>query len=259
MDNIITSDNFEALDLYELINKSQILLIKFSASWCKPCQSNEFKQNYKILKKNFEGYSKIIKFLELDIDEFQELIEDKEYYNINIETVPYFTLFYNKKLIKDYKGTSCIQDIDDKFKELLGIKEQIDETNKQNNLTSNDLTSTDLTSNDLTNIIVNTPCVLIKFTASWCTSCNLKEFKENYEILKRNFTEYNNIIKFIELDIDKYDDLINDKTYYDINIDSIPYFKLSYKKEWLKNFSGSNCIEEIDKVLRNIVDLETKK
>lgn len=265
--NNITSDNFEALDLHNLISKSPLLLIKLSASWCGPCKSKDFKQNYEILKKNFEGYSKVITFLELDIDEFQELIEDKEYYDINVESVPYFVLFHKGKLIKDYKGTSCIQDIDDKFKELLGIREQVNNTVEQQNTkqrTNNERRiGTEkigrLTPDNLVNIITTTPCVLVKFTASWCTSCKGEEFKQNYEILKRNFASYNNLIKFIELDVDEDNDLINDKTYYDINVDSVPYFKLAYRTEWRKNFSGANCIEDIDKVLRNVINLETKK
>lgn len=266
--NNITSDNFEPLDFAKLINNTQCVLVLFKASWCGPCKSKDFKQNYEILKKNFEGYSKVITFLELDIDEFQELIEDKEYYDINVESVPYFVLFHKGKLIKDYKGTSCIQDIDDKFKELLGIGEQVNNMVEQQNTkqrTNNERTKTEtgkvgrLTPDNLVNMITKTPCVLIKFTASWCTSCKGEEFKQNYEILKRNFAGYNNLIKFIELDVDEDNYLINDKTYYDINVDSVPYFKLAYKTEWRKNFSGGNCIEDIDKVLRNVINLETKK
>ena len=67
------------------------------------------------------------------------------------------------------------------------------------------------------------------------------------------------LIKFIELDVDEDSDLINDKTYYDINIESVPYFKLAYKTEWRKGFSGGNSIKDIDKVLRNVISLETAK
>jgi thiol-disulfide isomerase/thioredoxin len=107
---------------------------------------------------------------------------------------------------------------------------------------------------DLVNIVNEKLCVVIRLSASWCGPCKSKEFKENYNSLKEKFSKSSNIIKFIELDIEEFEDLINDKEYYDINVKTIPYFKLSYKGSWGKDFSGTSCIPEIDEALVKIAN-----
>ena len=107
---------------------------------------------------------------------------------------------------------------------------------------------------DLVNLISNTLCVVIKCSSTWCKPCQGKEFKENYRLLKEKYANASNIIKFIELDIEEFEDLINDKEYYDINVKTIPYFKLSYKGSWGKDFSGTSCIPEIDEALVKIAN-----
>lgn len=108
----LTSETFEPIDFADLITDTPCVVVKFSASWCKPCQSKELKQNYAVLKNKFSDQEKTIKFLELDINEFEELIENKEYYDITVETIPYFKISYNGVWVKDYKGISCIPEID---------------------------------------------------------------------------------------------------------------------------------------------------
>ena len=108
--NEITPETFEPLDLANLISSTTCVVLKFSASWCGPCKSKPFKDNYNILKQKFS--SKIIKFIELDVDEFSELIESKEYYDIEIKSIPYFKIAYNGVWAKDFSGTSCIEEID---------------------------------------------------------------------------------------------------------------------------------------------------
>ncbi len=108
----LTPDTFEALDFAELISKTPCVVIKFYASWCGPCKSKEFRENYEKLKNKYSDEDKTIKFLELDIEEFEELINSKEYYNIDVKSIPYFKISYNGVWIKEFTGTSNIPDID---------------------------------------------------------------------------------------------------------------------------------------------------
>jgi thiol-disulfide isomerase/thioredoxin len=116
----------------------------------------------------------------------------------------------------------------------------------------NEITPYTFKSLDLANLISNTSCVVIKFEGSWCAPCKSKIFKENYNKLKSKYASQSNIIKFIELDIDEYEDLIQSKEYYDIEVTNIPFFKLTYNGNWAKDFSGCACIGDIDTVLYNI-------
>lgn len=123
----ITNETFEPLDFADLVTNTPCVVVKFTGSFCGPCKSKEFKQNYAILKNKFSDQENTIKFLELDIDEFEELIENKEYYDINVESVPYFKVSYNGAWIKDYKGTSCIQDIENLLNKVLEKQSQKEE------------------------------------------------------------------------------------------------------------------------------------
>ncbi len=78
----------------------------------------------------------MIKFVELDIDEFEELIESKEYYDIEVKSVPYFKLSYNGAWAKDFNGGGCIGDIDTTLYQIVNKyykdQQQIKETNNEN-------------------------------------------------------------------------------------------------------------------------------
>ena len=115
----LTSDNFEPLDFANLITQTPCLLVKFSASWCGPCKSKEFKENYNRLKAKYANQKDIIKFIELDIDEFEELVQNKEYYDIDVESIPFFKLAYKGSWAKNYKGTACIGDIDNALHQIV--------------------------------------------------------------------------------------------------------------------------------------------
>lgn len=122
----ITNETFEPLDFADLVTNNPCVVVKFTGTFCRPCKSKSFLDNYQILKSKFSEHNKTIKFLELDIDEFEELIQSKEYYDISVDSVPYFKISYNGAWVKDYKGTSCIQEIDDLLKKV--IEKQKDKT-----------------------------------------------------------------------------------------------------------------------------------
>jgi thioredoxin-like negative regulator of GroEL len=98
------------IELAKLIKSSKCVLIKFGASWCGPCQSPEFKNNFELLKKEFARY-KEIKIIVLDVDDDSEVVNSTEYYNFNIKSIPHFKFCFEGNIIKEYDGIHCLNDI----------------------------------------------------------------------------------------------------------------------------------------------------
>lgn len=96
--------------LAKLIKENTCVIIKISASWCGPCKNKEFLNNYYSLKDKFINHNNI-KFVELDIDENSDIIEDKKYYNIEINSVPTFMISKNGNFTRKYEGTTHINTI----------------------------------------------------------------------------------------------------------------------------------------------------
>ncbi len=105
-------------DLALMIKKYQIVLIKISASWCGPCNNKKFIEDYHKLKQIY-SQSPSIKFIELDIDDDNAMIEDKKYYNIDIDSVPTFLITNNGNFTKKYVGGGYLNDIFNYIKETL--------------------------------------------------------------------------------------------------------------------------------------------
>ncbi len=108
---------------------------------------------------------------------------------------------------------------------------------------------------ELASLIKNTKCVIIKFSASWCGPCQNKEFKHNYSMLKEEFAPFS-YIKFVELDLDDDDEIVNSTKYYDFAIKSIPHFKFCYEGDIIGMYDGAQSLPEIynnlKKVVRNV-------
>jgi thiol-disulfide isomerase/thioredoxin len=94
--------------------------------------------------------------------------------------------------------------------------------------------------------------VILKISASWCGPCKNKQFLDSYKKLKSNYSSIKNV-KFIDFDIDDDDNIINDNQYYDIKIDSVPTFLISYEKCFVKKFSGTGYLNEINEFIQNII------
>ena len=96
--------------LARLIKENTCVVIKISASWCGPCKNKEFLTNYNKLKDNYSGI-KDIKFVELDIDDNSDIIEDKDYFDIEVKSVPTFFISKNGCFTRKYEGTTHLQSI----------------------------------------------------------------------------------------------------------------------------------------------------
>ena len=99
-----------AKELARLIKDNTCVVIKISASWCGPCKNENFLNNYNKLKKNHAGVS-TVKFVELDIDNDSDIIDDKKYYDIEVSSVPTFLISKNSSFTKKYEGTEYLQTI----------------------------------------------------------------------------------------------------------------------------------------------------
>ncbi len=105
---------------------------------------------------------------------------------------------------------------------------------------------------ELASLIKKTKCVIIKFSASWCVPCQNKEFKHNYSMLKEEFASFP-YIKFVELDLDQDDEIVNSTKYYDFAIKSIPHFKFCYEGDIIGIYNGAQSLPEIYNNLKKVV------
>ena len=97
-------------ELVLTIKKYTIVVIKISASWCGPCKNKIFLESYHKLK-SIHSSNPNIKFIELDIDDDSDIINDKKYYDIDVNSVPTFLITKNGSFIKKYSGGGYLDDI----------------------------------------------------------------------------------------------------------------------------------------------------
>lgn len=100
------------------IKKNQIVVMKISASWCGPCKNKNFLESYHNLKYQYVSNPKI-KFIEFDIDEDVDILEDKQYYDIDIGSVPTFLLSKNGRFIKKYIGGGYLNEMNEFIQEVI--------------------------------------------------------------------------------------------------------------------------------------------
>ncbi len=99
-------------DLAKCIKNTKCVVLKFSATWCGPCQNKEFKKRYHNVKDSFKGYSDI-KFIEFDVDEDSELVNDTQYYDFSVSSIPHFKICYDGNIVKDFTGGGHLDDINE--------------------------------------------------------------------------------------------------------------------------------------------------
>ena len=111
MINSINLNPKTPLELAKIIKNTKCVLLKFGASWCGPCQSPEFKNNFGLVQKEFEKYSKDIKIFDLDIDDDELVVNSTEYYDFKIKSIPHFKFCFEGSIIEEYNGIHCLNDI----------------------------------------------------------------------------------------------------------------------------------------------------
>lgn len=90
-------------ELVEFLKNTKCIVLKFSASWCGPCKNKTFLQNYHDLKHEFEKNQDVL-FFEFDVDDNEDLVNEKKKYDFNIQAVPTIKIFHFSKQMNEYKG-----------------------------------------------------------------------------------------------------------------------------------------------------------
>ena len=99
-------------ELAIIIKQTPIVVIKMSASWCGPCQNKKFLESYHKLKSSYLK-NKNVKFIELDVDDDTDIIEDKKYYNIDVKLIPTFLISKNGNFIRKFEGGGFLNEINE--------------------------------------------------------------------------------------------------------------------------------------------------
>lgn len=112
--------------------------------------------------------------------------------------------------------------------------------------------TTQLTPQKLAETVKNTKCSVMKFSASWCGPCKNPKFLEDYRNICKLFDNSRDVF-FYQFDVDKDENLINDETYYNFNIQAVPTIKIfNYDKE-IKEFTGIPNMEQLKNIIVNVL------
>lgn len=109
-----------AKDLATLIKKNFIVVIKISASWCGPCKNKKFLESYHKIKSTYSDNMKII-FVELDVDEDEDILSNNKYYNIDVNSVPTFLISKNGSFTRKFEGSGYLNEISEYINSSLNL------------------------------------------------------------------------------------------------------------------------------------------
>ncbi len=105
-------------ELFSIINETQCLVLKFSASWCGPCKNKTFLETYHNLKKQY-ATNPDVKFIEFDVDDDETLLSEKILYNFSIRSIPTIKIFHKGKQLNEYKGAGNLNKVEADIKTIL--------------------------------------------------------------------------------------------------------------------------------------------
>jgi len=91
-------------DFDSFLQNNKLVLVKFSAVWCPPCQI--LQENIKELLKQPEEQQKGLKVLKVDVEKFPRLAQSPQF---SVRFLPTFFLFHKGKMIKGDQGNRSVQ------------------------------------------------------------------------------------------------------------------------------------------------------
>ena len=80
-------------------------------------------------------------------------------------------------------------------------------------------------------------------------------FLYSYHELKNKYKDVNTV-QFIEFDVDKNENLINDKSYYDIEVKSVPTFILFENEKEIDRITGAQTREKLNEFINYKKNIE---
>lgn len=103
------------------------------------------------------------------------------------------------------------------------------------------------------NLLNSHKCTVVKISASWCGPCKNKQFLESYCNLKKQH-ENNNDVSFIELDVDKNEDIISQRNLYNLKVTCVPTIKIFNNTNEINTYTGINCLENVSNDILNCIN-----
>jgi thioredoxin 1 len=96
-------------DDFLITNQNKLVLVKFSAVWCPPCQllKKNIKELLIELEKSFGSQKEVI-VLEIDVDKFSSLAQRSQF---NVYSIPAIFLFFQGKMIKKSNGNLSVSQL----------------------------------------------------------------------------------------------------------------------------------------------------
>lgn len=105
---------------------------------------------------------------------------------------------------------------------------------------------------DMLEILTNTKCTIIKFSASWCGPCKNKDFLESYNNLKANFNSNKDVV-FLELDVNKEEQLVNETKLYNFEISAVPTIKVYSNSTLINTYTGTSILRKVRNDIESLV------
>jgi len=91
-------------DFDSFLQNNKLVLVKFSAGWCQPCQA--LQGNIEELLKQLEDQQKSLMVLKVDIEKFPYLAQRPQF---SVRSLATFFLFHQGKMVKEDRGNRSVQ------------------------------------------------------------------------------------------------------------------------------------------------------